>query len=67
MTELDEQGDDRIQHDPLSGQQFSHVQNELFRRNAYALPVLLLQRRDGQLSFGGGSHQASDIRVVHLH
>ena len=47
VTELDEQRDDRIQHDPLGGEEFAHIKDELFRRDAFALPILLLQRRDG--------------------
>src|SRR5205085_2280082 len=66
VPELYEQGNDRVQHHPFRGQQFPHVQDQLLGRDAFALLVLPLERRHRQLALGGGSHQAINVRVVHL-
>src|SRR5688572_12989141 len=56
LAEFEEQRDDGVQDDALRGQQFSHVEYELLGRNAFAVLVLLLERSDRQLPFGGGLH-----------
>lgn len=63
--EFHKERDDGIQDDPLCGEEFSHIENELFGRNVVAFFVFLLKSGDCQLALAGCFHQAPEIGVVH--